>query len=290
MISNTWEIKSINYFENDELEYSNEFEHLYNTTPIDYLKVLDDVYQAFHYPSFDLQEEILDEANEENEEIKYGTVNQNSTILGETPECNLIVMENEDPSNIYENRVSKILNINPEQKEEFERSEKVIKLDEDLNSINEIKHISLTKKTKYLVLTRSAIKSNQNDSKIDLIKMLQKKIWRSAQRPKRSDGVILSRWNRDKDRKVFEYINKILPESMDLHQFLFDKEVKIVDEDSEVILCDFRFKILEKARREYGWQNTPYHYFILILKIATTHYLGKIQVCFPWMWSFLYFY
>ena len=76
------------------------------------------------------------------------------------------------------------------------------------------------------------------------------------------------RWGRLLDQKAFEFLSKELAKvDMDLEHFLFDSNIKIVNQS---IKWEFRISILKQIIRKFGWHKTTYFLFMRLRKLAQT--------------------
>ena len=86
---------------------------------------------------------------------------------------------------------------------------------------------------------------------------------------RREQGVKHTRWNREVDRKAFTYLSEILTQqNMDLQEFLFDGNIKIVDDFNQSVLCSLRLAILDKVCLKFSWLNTHYFLFKRLKRLA----------------------
>ena len=269
MISNTLEYEP-NIFPNfEDIESSIDYELPDKNTSIDFLKVQENIYNAFQYSPFDCCDKILEEESYKDHEIKCISSIQNCTTEANTQMFQAKVMEVSDLSKDQNISDSKDLKFESEHKEDVDKyRNKEINHKEDQEFVKDFQNTSDAKIQEDIMKTRSRLVSKGDVLAIDSDKLLQKIKNKNQVRPKRAEGVKLARWNREKDREVFAYLNKILEDRMDLQEFLFDTTTEIKDDYDQIIVCDFRLEILENVEREYDWQNTPYYLFKRLQKLA----------------------
>ena len=269
MISNTL-VYEPNIFPNfEDIESSIDYELPDKNTSIDFKKMQENIYNAFQYSPFDCCDKALEEERYKDHEIKCVSSVQNCTTEANIHMPKAKVMKVSDLSKDQNISNNKDLKFKSEHKEDADKyPNKEISHKEDQEFVKDFQSISDVRIQRDQIKTRDWLASKGGILAIYSDKLLQKMKQNNHLRPKRAEGVKLARWNREKDREVFAYLDKILGDRMDLQEFLFDTTTEIKDDYNQIIVCDFRLEILENVGREYDWQNTPYYLFKRLQKLA----------------------
>ena len=248
MISNTLEYEP-NIFPNfEDIESSIDYELPDKNTSIDFKKVQENIYNAFQYSPFDCCDRVLGEENYKDHEIKWVSSIQNCTTEANTHMLKAKVMEVSDSSKDQNISDRKDLKFESEHKEDADKfPNKEINHKEDRELVKDFQNFSDAKIQGDQMKIRSRLVSKGDVLAIDSVKLSQKIKQKNQIRPKRTEGVKLTRWNRKKDREVFAYLDKILGDRMDLQEFLLDTTTEIKDDYNQIIVCDFRLEILKKC-------------------------------------------